>query len=70
MPFDNTGNPYDVSQIMSNNTFDINKYKAYSPMYLPTSFFIAYGAQFASLTCVVVHTIRKSLTARSAAPGN
>ncbi|CAL1696243.1 unnamed protein product [Somion occarium] len=55
LAFDNTGNPYDVSAIITNNTFDEEKYRAYSPLYLPTTFAISYGAQFASLTAIIVH---------------
>ncbi|THH29741.1 hypothetical protein EUX98_g4449 [Antrodiella citrinella] len=55
--FDNTGMQYDTSQILTNNTFDEAKYKAYSPLYLPATFWLSYGAQFAALTCVVTHTL-------------
>lgn len=62
LAFDNTGNPYDVSAIITNNTFDEEKYRAYSPLYLPTTFAISYGAQFASLTAIIVHIFRKHST--------
>lgn len=57
MAFDNTGAPYDITNILTNSTFDEAKYKLYSPLYLPATFYISYGARFASLTCVVVHTL-------------
>ncbi|KAI0080041.1 OPT oligopeptide transporter [Panus rudis PR-1116 ss-1] len=55
MAFDNTGAPYDVSQILTDGAFDVEKYRAYSPLYLPATFIISYGAQFASLTAIIVH---------------
>lgn len=49
--YDNTGGPYDVSQIVTpEGTFDPEKYKAYSPLFLSTTFALAYGLSFASVT--------------------
>lgn len=49
--FDNTGKSYDVSRIISNGTnFDEAKYKAYSPLFLSTTFALSYGLSFASIT--------------------
>ena len=49
--YDNTGNEYDVSRILTpEHTFDIAKYKAYSPLILSTTFALAYGLSFASVT--------------------
>ena len=49
--FDNTGKSYDVTQIIDeNNSFDLEKYKAYSPLFLSTTFALSYGLSFASIT--------------------
>ena len=49
--YDNTGSPYDVSQILTpEGTFDIDKYQAYSPLFLSTTFALSYGLSFASIT--------------------
>jgi OPT family oligopeptide transporter len=54
--FDNTGQPYDVTRILTPDTkLDIRKYRAYSPLYLSTTFAISYGLSFASITATVVH---------------
>jgi hypothetical protein len=54
--FDNTGNAYDVTQILTPElTLDIDKYKAYSPIFLSTVFAVSYGTSFASITATVVH---------------
>ncbi|OCH88594.1 OPT oligopeptide transporter [Obba rivulosa] len=54
--YDNTGAPYDVSAILTNGVFDEVKYRAYSPLFISTTFAISYGVQFAAFTAVVVHT--------------
>lgn len=54
--FDNTGGIYDPSAIVTNGLFDLSAYKAYSPIFLPASLTVAYGAAFAAMTSVVVHT--------------
>lgn len=60
MAFDNTGAPYDITNILTPNaTLDESKYSQYSPLYLPATYYLSYGAQFAAMTCVVVHTLRK-----------
>jgi OPT family small oligopeptide transporter len=54
--YDNTGNLYIVKNILNpDNTFNPDKYAAYSPLYLPTTFALAYGLSFAGLTSVIVH---------------
>lgn len=54
--FDNTGASYKVSNVLDNNfEFDLQKYKAYSPLFLGTTFALAYGLSFASITSVLVH---------------
>ena len=56
--YDRTGASYDVTQIITNGLFDEEKYKAYSPLFIPATFIIAYGVQFAAITAVLVHTFR------------
>ncbi|TDL28758.1 OPT oligopeptide transporter [Rickenella mellea] len=55
--FDNTGAPYDALTVLSNGQFDLEKYKAYSPLFLPITFVLNYALEFASLTAVIVHTV-------------
>jgi OPT oligopeptide transporter protein len=55
--FDNTGKLYNVSQIINSDTsFNLEAYKAYSPIFLPASFAIAYGLSFATITATLTHT--------------
>ena len=55
--FDNTGKPYDVSRILTPDfLFDRKKYEAYSKVYLPITYLLSYGVQFAGLTALVTHT--------------
>lgn len=55
--FDNTGHPYNVTRILNPEDFTLNveKYKAYSPLFLSTSFAVSYGLSFASITATIVH---------------
>ena len=56
--FDNTGKIYDVSKILTKDfLFDEGAFKRYSPIYLPITYALSYGVQFASLTALVSHTI-------------
>ena len=49
--FDNTGSPYNVSRIINDDaTFNIDAYKAYSPLFISVSFAVSYGLSFASIT--------------------
>lgn len=57
--FDNTGMPYNASQVVTNGIFDLAKYEAYSPAFLPATLAIAYGVSFASFASVIVHTFRQ-----------
>ena len=56
--YDRTGASYDVTKIITNGLFDEEKYKAYSPLFIPATFIISYGVQFAAITAVIVHTFR------------
>ncbi|KAK3392966.1 putative isp4 protein [Podospora didyma] len=54
--YDNTGHPYVVSRILGDDLqFDEAKYMAYSPLYLPTQFALAYGLAFAAVAAVITH---------------
>jgi OPT family small oligopeptide transporter len=56
--FDNTQSPYVVRNILTPNfTFDLEKYEAYSPLFLAPTFALNYGLSFAALTASVVHTV-------------
>ena len=57
--FDNTGQPYDPSAVIQDGTFNLEMYKAYSPLFIPITFALAYGIAFASMAAVLVHTWRK-----------
>jgi len=55
--YDNTGKRYKVLRVLDQNfRFDLTKYKAYSPLFLGTTFALAYGLSFATITAVLVHT--------------
>jgi len=50
------GQIYNVSRILDENMhFDEAKYHAYSPLYLPTQFALAYGLAFAAVAAVITH---------------
>lgn len=54
--FDNTGNAYDVTRILNDDsTINLDKYKAYSPLFLSTTFALSYGLSFASITATLTH---------------
>lgn len=55
--FDDTGKPYDVSRILTKDYhFDHEAYTKYSKVYLPITYVLSYGVQFASLSALVTHT--------------
>jgi OPT family oligopeptide transporter len=55
--YDNTGNVYQVKNVLNDNfEFDLAKYQAYSPLFLGTTFALAYGLSFGAITSVLVHT--------------
>ncbi|KAG0136935.1 OPT oligopeptide transporter protein-domain-containing protein [Tuber indicum] len=55
--FDNTGSPYDVSKILTKDfLFDEMAYKNYSRVFMPITYILSYGLQFAALTALVTHT--------------
>ncbi|KAG6841177.1 hypothetical protein C0991_001102 [Blastosporella zonata] len=54
--FDNTGAAYNVTRIVNpDSTFNQEAYSAYSPLFLSTTFAIAYGLSFASITATLTH---------------
>ncbi|KAL1980072.1 hypothetical protein VTN96DRAFT_4691 [Rasamsonia emersonii] len=54
--YDNTQKTYNVSRILGPNfTFDLEKYKKYSPMFLAPTFALNYGLGFAALMASIVH---------------
>ncbi|KAF8577861.1 OPT oligopeptide transporter [Ramaria rubella] len=55
LSFDNTGAPYQATNVVVNGVFQPELYQQYSPIYLPTTFVISYGLQFASFTATIVH---------------
>ncbi|KAJ5611450.1 hypothetical protein N7528_008555 [Penicillium herquei] len=56
--FDNEGHPYNVSRILTPDfLFDQKAYEEYSPVYLPITYVLSYGVQFAALTSLVTHTV-------------
>jgi OPT family oligopeptide transporter len=55
--FDNTGNIYDVSKILTKDfVFDKEAYHNYSRVYLPITYVLSYGLQFAGLASLLTHT--------------
>ncbi|KAG9314623.1 OPT oligopeptide transporter [Chiua virens] len=54
--FDNTGAPYDPTQVVTDGIFDVSKYEAYSPAFLSSTLAVAYGVAFAAFTSIVVHS--------------
>lgn len=55
--FDNTGAPYDVRKIINpDSRVNVEGYKVYSPLFLSTTFAMAYGLSFAAITATVTHT--------------
>lgn len=56
--YDNTGKPYDVSKILTEGyRFDEKAYKKYSKVFMPVTYVLSYGLQFAALTALITHTI-------------
>ncbi|KHN94208.1 Oligopeptide transporter OPT superfamily [Metarhizium album ARSEF 1941] len=56
--FDNTGKIYDVSKILTSEfLFDKDAYKQYSRVFLPVTYMLSYGMQFAGLAALLTHTL-------------
>lgn len=55
--FDNTGNVYDVSKVLTKDfLFDREAYSKYSRVFLPITYVLSYGVQFAGLASLLTHT--------------
>ncbi|KAK9345357.1 OPT oligopeptide transporter protein-domain-containing protein [Lipomyces starkeyi] len=54
---DNTGNPYDVTQVLTNDLLDLEKYKAYSPPYWSSGNLVVYGAFLATYPLAVIYVV-------------
>lgn len=55
--FDNTGNLYNVSRILTPEfVFDRQAYADYSRVFLPVTYMLSYGMQFAGLAALLTHT--------------
>ncbi|TQV99949.1 small oligopeptide transporter, OPT family [Cordyceps javanica] len=55
--YDNRGQPYNTTKILTPQfTLDVQAYKEYSPLFISTTFAVAYGLSFASITALLVHT--------------
>ena len=59
--FDNFGMPYNASLVMTDGLFDVEKYRAYSPLFVSATLAIEYGLAFACFSAVMMHTFRKCL---------
>ncbi|TEB27919.1 small oligopeptide transporter [Coprinellus micaceus] len=56
--FDHAGRIYNVSAIVTPDaTLDKEAYKAYSPLFLSTTFILSYGLSFLSITSTITHAI-------------
>jgi OPT family oligopeptide transporter len=56
--FDNTGNVYNVSRILTSDfVFDRAAYESYSQVFLPITYVLSYGVQFAGLASLLTHTV-------------
>lgn len=54
--YDHFGATYDVTKIVNPDaTFNEAAYKAYSPLFISTTFAISYGLSFASITATITH---------------
>lgn len=55
--FDNTGHVYNVTKILTSDfVFDRQAYKDYSRVFLPITYMLSYGVQFAGLAALLTHT--------------
>ncbi|KAF7561712.1 hypothetical protein G7046_g2432 [Stylonectria norvegica] len=55
--FDNTGKVYNVSRILTSDfLFDKEAYQNYSRVFLPITYVLSYGMQFAGLAALLTHT--------------
>lgn len=55
--WDNTGARYNAREIVSDGLFDVERYRAYSPVFMSATLVMAYALSFASFASVFVHTL-------------
>jgi OPT family small oligopeptide transporter len=56
--YDNTGARYNTTRVLApDGRLDEAAYRAYSPLFLSTTFAMAYGLSFAAISSLVVHTL-------------
>ncbi|KAK4192433.1 OPT oligopeptide transporter protein-domain-containing protein [Podospora australis] len=56
--FDNTGSVYDVGKVLTKDfLFDKEAYSQYSRVFLPITYVLSYGVQFAGLAALITHTV-------------
>ncbi|TFY77272.1 hypothetical protein EWM64_g6741 [Hericium alpestre] len=56
--YDNQMQAYNVTRILNeDSTLNIEAYKAYSPLFLSTTFAMSYGLSFASITATLMHAL-------------
>ena len=56
--YDKFGDEYNVTRVLtSQDTFDMDAYNNYSPLYLPATLAMTYLLAFTLSTCVLVHTL-------------
>jgi hypothetical protein len=48
--------PYNATAIVTNGTFDAEKYRGYSPLYISAALCMTYGTSFAACAAAFVHT--------------
>jgi hypothetical protein len=49
---------YDIPRVLTiNDTFDMQAFISYSPLYLPATYAVTYLVAFALISCVLVHTV-------------
>jgi OPT family small oligopeptide transporter len=55
--YDNVGASYNVTRIITPDfTLDLEAYKAYSPLFLSTTFALSYGLSFAAISSLIIYT--------------
>lgn len=55
--YDNRGEDYNISRIVTDQlTLNEEEYKAYSPLFISTTFALSYGLSFATISSLVVYT--------------
>ena len=56
--WDNMGQRYNVTAIINDDlTLNVEKYEAYSPLFLSTTFALSYGLSFAGIAATLVHAM-------------